>query len=100
MNFKHILTNNTLFDEFNIIKNKTLDKITEVIQLLVRPTDKDSDEINYPSYIIDAVMIISFLIVIGFITILVINNYKSNNLKKIFNEEDMNVINLISLNNL
>jgi len=101
LNFKHILTNNTVFDEFNIIKNKTVDKINEVIKLLVKPIEKDSDEFNYTSYIVDSVIILCFLIVFGFFTKLVINLYRTNSLGKIFsNVEDMNIINLISVNNM
>lgn len=74
--------------------------MTEVIQLLITPTHKDSEEINYTSYIVDVAIIILFLIVVAFFTKLVINNYRSNNLKKLFNEEDMNIINLISVNNM
>lgn len=99
LNFKHILTNNTVFDEFNIIKNKTGDKINEVIQLLVKPSEKDT-EINLTSYLVDALIILSFLIALGFFLKILINNYRSNSLKKIFNEEDMNIINLISVNNM
>jgi len=100
INFKHVLTNETIFDEFSLIKNKTEDKLNNVIQLLIKPNLSKIEELNYFSYVIDFIILALFFIVIGFFAKILINNYRSNNLKKIFNEENMNIMNLIAVNNM
>lgn len=93
------MSNDTIFDEFNLIKNKTGNKINDFITLIVKPTKNDT-EVDYIGYAIDIIIFALFCTFLILIVKIFCRNYKEGSLKKFLDDDNIRMMNLISASNM